>query len=45
MHQSGDAVAKKGEIPDDLHAPVMWDYMFGRKVTQEEMFDLINRFK
>ena len=39
LYQSGGQVGRKGECPDDLHVDLMWKFLFGREVAEEEMYE------
>ncbi|TCD71952.1 hypothetical protein EIP91_000084 [Steccherinum ochraceum] len=39
LYQIGDQIGKTEECPDDLQAPFMWNFMLGRDVPEEEMYE------
>lgn len=39
LYQHGAAVGEVKECPDDLGGPVMWNFLLGHEVTDEELYE------
>lgn len=38
LYQHGEAVGEVKECSDDLGGPVMWKFLLGHEVTEEELY-------